>query len=1543
MTKEKKSLWQRIKNFASGTTPAEEAFYEFVENGELEDEIVLGEEISVPEETHEDVSSRAIRLAGEEEEKQRLAELAKEQADRAEAASRCARIDAALIALNGEALRLQEESALSQQQAAKALSLLNEAESLAAAAAGEYEAAREEEAAVLKAGEEKITALTAEWEIRLAALREKTAGLEQELERMQASKEAADAALHEKELALENAEAEQRRLSVESADQLARAEAAQAECRNALEVAGKRIALLEARIDRDQQEFDQAEGALTAAAASVDQAGEAVALVKGEIADVEQQQAAAAAALDEENNKTLAALEEEKLAQIRETDACRERAEAAERAAAAAERELASADEALRNLILDKENAEYTAKAEMQQVNDAIDAAKQLVLESKAAYTEAQRAAEEVSARAMQANAIAKRARAQADKAAAETNDARIAEETARKLKTDAVAAKGTDETASLLLGKAEMVLDATIEKAAKLLEEKLAAQNDLEEKAAAREQEAESAAAESARINSDVDAKITRWLDAEEELVRATAQAEEEKQAVERRLLETKSRLDDAIAQSEQILARAKEERRLAAAAVEDAVALVKQGENRLHDAGNRLSAGIAACDAAKNELEQDQKEAMSRAMDKLAAAERHQQAAENTHARLKLEQEERSRTFSVTLEEYGKERERLREEQQARADELDRAEQSGAALEQSYKDALAYLRERIDGYKEDLSTARTQAEAEGNALAECEQAVAAVKGELTQTEVNCAAELEQARNEAKAALEPKSRLAADLRVRAEAAAAALPIRRSEAEEAVQTASSRFNARLAALNAVARKKAEKEIAVMQENSIDLYLSADHAEAELKQVEAAFAEASARADQLRGEEAAITANAADNTLRIEAENNAAVLALENELAGIAVKTGEEEEAVRRGEADLQKAKDVLAQAESAVILLAEEKEALIRDTDAEEEQLKQKYDADIRKAEEELAAETDRLTRAELDAAQRAAEEDEARAAFDASDRTAGNLRLAEADAPVRSLERITALKNSHRNVVNCARRDLSAKESEQEKLRIAYAAAEERAVLADAAAEEAEAAALRLEKEAAEIKERADRELAAISSRAAALREDAGEKENRFRELEQTLSDSSRLMEAAEGKVRDAELVAAKALSELQAALAAQETAASLARQAASTFERMDPATADIMRRASEDLFNAAENAGALVQEKENAHRDTEAALEAARGDLDALKKNLGSAPEQMEQARALWQSAEQAYRDHRAEGEQKAAEINADLERILPKAEAEADAAREKAIIAREEAADSKDNFRELEVKLAEITAAVRSAAKELAAAESAEKEAVGKAEAEAAQELSEKQEARQNGDLHLEACRAALEQAAAAALRTRKDAEAIREQHRAAVTAHEAKAYDLSRDYQQASAMLESRREDMLRREAEGIAALEAAKKQLAAAEEYLAEHRADLTALVNDNSAKEGEIRLLGLKKEQLLRATEEEKLRSLGSCTIARLAAEEEVSRIEGELVQKRTVWTHAAKRTADVEAAMSQVRQKLEQLTAEAVKQGWSLNAEGTESTVEEV
>lgn len=1531
-TAEKRSFWQRLVGMVEETPDlaAEQTIDEPVAMRQEAEQpalqVVQQPEAAAATPQEADIVLRARQLADEEIEKQRIAAAAVAEASRAEAAHRRAKEEVALSFAEQKAYDLQLKSARAQTAASAALDQLNEAEAVFAEALKAQEAAELAEATLRAQYEEELQALMLANEEKLAGVRSEIAAFEQVVEDRRSQAELALKEGQEAEAQLEEVEAELRRVNTEGTDDIRLAirdaEAIKAE----IGLLEKQIEVLDGKIHAEQEAFDQTAQHIAEMADQLREANENLAVIRSEEQKAQKETdddaAMLMAAINEQSDK----IEQDLLRLQEQLDTHVAAAEQASAAAEEAKLKEREAEEALQALRMQREDMERAVKRRSAEVVSTIDAAKAEVVARKEEYSAAQRHVEEMTANLVKANATAKSARERVERTKLEVKDAKVAAEMAAKLKSDATIAKSSDEASSQLLEKAELVLISTIDRANKLLQEKEHELQGYEAEVLRREEEVAEATAASSRATEQANTKISVWLSAEEELVRTTAYVEAEKARIEAELQMQLEVLDHQISVAEDLALEKKDQASQCVAAASAAEADRDASATALADMEDQLKELRRAAEVETTRQRANSETRLVRIQNELAQAEARYEVLLAEHESLSAEHEKATEPFYQQLSELRQEREGLSEELRQKQAVAVECEQATVEKEVAYKNTLSELRSYTEALQQKIKDCRATAVAEAEAIEEAKLKHAKASRDLEECEEEVARAEAEARNRMNAALVPKEQQNAAEKEKLQVLTLAMNQKRNLASHAVKEAAEIFSQRLVAVNAVTVKKVETEISNLKASAVQLYQDEENEKRKLEAAEAAYAEISQQANELRAEEVRITYEFEVKYRSIETEKNVVLERLQQELESLLTQEGDKHTETEFTATLLQSLK------EKQFELTAAHKEALAAHEAIVAANAEQLAQIDSQQA-EQLAALSGNLPQllAELEAINAevdliAAEIDQRSAAYQAQVGEVERLLEIEKAAPALAEEQVSVVKEKYAARLEQTKRRLNELEEKEAELRATYQKSCDYAERSEQARKDVEDYLSGLKTEAASNRQEMDAELSALQAHLAALREDQEAKEQTYREAEKTLSNSTELIEEAEQAFQAAKIATAKTLSELQSAQAAKETATSLAQQASQAFISVDQSTADIMQRAAEGLFSAAENAAVLVAEKEQAHLASEAELSRAEAALRSVQQAIGEAPALLEESRQIWQAAVQAYQSYKVESEEKTAAIRSRYQAFTLQRQGDLAAAEERVVQCRQEAGASAATVEQQSRQLMDIAAEISKAAIVMQTLEVEATNAIADVESAVAAEAEAKRTARADADA-LAAEQATrlgeLQKTHDAALQKQALCAARYDEHKARYEAEQAAL----------TAKLEESKSALLLQQQEASEALSAASVALQEVELTLENATLQYEELVDTLStirsqriAKESEREQVLQLKEKMLQAVEEEKLRLIGMKTIARIAAEEKTSLVKDDCTIKRAHFEAAANRVHEIELALERAGEKLQQINQESEK-----------------
>ena len=168
------------------------------------------------------------------------------------------------------------------------------------------------------------------------------------------------------------------------------------------------------------------------------------------------------------------------------------------------------------------------------------------------------------------------------------------------------------------------------------------------------------------------------------------------------------------------------------------------------------------------------------------------------------------------------------------------------------------------------------------------------------------------------------------------------------------------------------------------------------------------------------------------------------------------------------------------------------------------------------------------------------------------------------------------------------------------------------------------------------------DKELRKINDHLQLLKDDAEDKEQKYRTTANIVKNSLQMMKDAEDTLTLAQNTFNRAQTELNAAEAAYNTSRALADQAAQSYQTVDNDTAAILKRASEELVVAADNAAVFVEEKKKEYLLAKEDFDSAKSNFESVSQTVNEAPDLADEEKAVWLKADSEYQKYKQEAEQ-------------------------------------------------------------------------------------------------------------------------------------------------------------------------------------------------------------------------------------------------------------------------------------------------------------
>ncbi|MDO4732938.1 MAG: hypothetical protein Q4B50_05430 [Bacillota bacterium] len=1473
----------------------------------------------------ENLADVAARLAAEEQEKRTYAEAAAEEAKRAKAAFRRVEKEAALKQAEAKAQAIQASSSKAQQDAAAALQELSRVEQAYGISLKETEQKIAEEAAIRSRVEAEMAELQADNSVRLEKAKSVVDDLAGQIDsRRKATAQASDSCAYA-EFALEEAEAEMLRIQTEGNELLRRMNKSVEEASAETAVIYRQISVLEERINSEHHGYEAISGQVADMEEQLARAEERVKQLEEKREELQAESSAAYAALEEMSGSRLGQARQQLTAAEQTYQEALEKEQLLQEELSQLQKQLDEGEQELQTLSMDRESYERQIRDCLAAVLLRIDQAKEAVTLKKDQYQQAQKKVEAATAELVRVNALAKTARAKLEKAQAEEQDAKTAYGMAQRLRSDALAAKTkTDEAASLLLSKAESVLLSTIDSTSVLLAEKTTARQAAERESNYHQELAEAATAASNKATAEANDMIVVWLAAEESFVKTTSDVEAEKARLELQLedaLEEYGERQKALsAQIDRWSAQIHSVRQQA----ESAALRSREAQQSLHALRTRVDSDLAEQKDELNGLKEEWEDRLSELSGDLERALLTVSSCKEELDRTRAEQDFQAEAMTKKLESFLADRKELQLSLDQKTEIADQLNQEANEKEMDYKARLQSVRDRIDQLTADIKQYKETLSSADAAIHDLEKVYYDAREDLEKVEKSCEDSLRSLEQEHHSALGPAVEEKRISEERTAALAERLSQCRSYAEQAVRIAAHTFTERLSAVNAVSICKAENQIAILKETALPLQKRALAEREILREAEKVYQQVNARVVALRSEEEQINNEADAKYQQLDQEANIRLQEMEQRLQNCS----DEAEVYR------QKAEEAKANMESSALQLEDARqqaaEAAACREEAErasEECLRQLEETYFRRLADASVGLPKLLEEANVAAAavtEQQVEADEAEAACRRQAEIVEDCLQQELSAPQQLSEAVESLRSEKQGALNKAQQELAVLEERQKSLQATYAESCE-------IAEKAESAKAKVENYLSErlqlqYKEQgeAEQRIQEIEDQLSALKEDAVAKEGAYKEAQIMLEDSSSLLQNASSIYSDAQVAAAKAQAELQSAQGARETATILAQQASVVREGMDQSTAQILMKAAEGLFAAVDNAEALIIEKQIAYDQAASVLSLAQVELQRVRTAIGEAPAQLERCRSQWELAEEEYKRYYQLAEEKIHSIRKNLSAFLDSRRADTEAAEEAVRNCREEAAVSQANADKLNRQLMELSAEISAAASEVQTIQLEMKDSIAALELQSQRQQSGKKEERLAAQELSAQLNAALSENRERLARLRQEALEKKERHRSADREFQRFERELTEQYQDDQKKACSVREEARAAAQAALDFLDSASRQQ---EAYAMAYEEAQQLLQNASVTRDQLVRdceSLRHQRNVALRTAAEEKLRLLGTKTIERINAEDEVARVLADCQAKQSSCLLAEQKAEEIETAIRLEEEKLARIRRES-------------------
>ncbi len=1467
------------------------------------------------------------QLAEEEKSKRLAAKNALIEARLAEIELRRVKNDANLLHARQRVDQLQMHSMAAQQEATAALAALNQAEADYQKAASEAESHQQVESNLQKEYAARLAQNKEENNRRLAEAQERLSELSSAIkEQRQAIAKYAEL-IRAAEEQVADEEANLRRKNENGVSKVQQIMKKVADIRSEADVIQRQLAVHESRLISDQKEYEQKRADL----AELEEQQKAV---QKDMAGQRQQESDL---LDQKERETkqLQKNGEARLAPVGQTIAdLNVRLEENRQAEAEALTEKNNWEKALekleqeakenQNQLLQKKEALQKQSLSLQKLLDDGNAD---LDQKKQQYQAAQKEVESVAAELVKVNVLAKTARERANLAAEAEEEAHTAAAMVEKLRAEAAAAKGdSDDSSSRFLGEAEAILVMTIDSANALVQEKVT----IAQEAAAQVRAAESEVAQtellSRKANKTAEEKRMVWLHAEEHYIRNStnwsaekANCQAEIESLELDFQQKRRQMEDRLSACRKALQNAENDYQSIIERVQQTEESIQRAEESMAALANRLKED-------ETELEQNWAERLQDCREALALKEKHAESLEERIASARQEANETAKILGEKLDNFTREKERLNQLLAEKNEQASALENQANAAETEYKGVLFSIRGNIDHiqaqlqqYRIDEEKAQKRAEQKEQEYGEASQALETLESTIAQELLS----LENAHQQQLSPLTAASQSSGEMASRCNEE---LSKKRTATEQAVLQAADIFAARLEAANEVAIAQVNNGIYLLQSKEILVQRETEEKEEIMAAAEQAYQALEQVAEQLRGEEDEISANADRKYQEQDEQTAAEIQAKEQELQEADLAAEQMNEEAVKAEAQIETAKKQIQEAKHNLSQKEVAKEKALEEADVEEKALTSAYETALAKESQDLpgleaaCAEAMRLAEEQRNATE------ESENAYGLQAATVDEMLQQEMDAPKMLAASIAHLDEEHQALLAKAREQLTEVQQQQKDLQSAYAASAKKAEQAEQIYQQNQKHYDQLMAELENCRKQAEETLANLDQQLISLEQEAKTKENSFHHTEETLMNSNTLIQQVETAYTEAQIAYAKAESELRSARTAKETAAALAKQAASAKGSVDSTMADILFRASEGLRNAVDNAEAVIQEKQAAFVQAEQKRSAAAEDRERVLAKIAEAPTRLEQEQADWLAASAAYAEFQQGFQAKNDKVKAEFAEKQQKLQGQLQAAEQKLAASQEEAATFAAKAEQLSQELMAVAVSVNRANQDVQTIELDREEAIESVKAEAA----EKQEALKEARLTAQEIAAQLEEnlnsrrawAAEAEKRATAKQEALAEAQAAFASFQQ----ERTAQYQGDLAALRQRKQaavDEANIAREDLAA--ALAEEVRCEEEQAAVKEKLLQAILLRDELTQS-CQELREKREKTLKAVEEEKLRSLGKKALERMTAEEKAAAAQEDFQKKQVLYGQAARKLAEIRSSIKLAETKLEDTRRECEK-----------------
>ncbi len=1195
--------------------------------------------------------------------------------------------------------------------------------------------------------------------------------------------------------------------------------------------------------------------------------------------------------------------------------------EMATAAVEAAEEESLSLQAQPKELHNEKSALLAAAKKETATNLQKIEAARKDVARKKDAYSQAQHRVEELTMASVQANAQLTVAKEKVNKASVERADAATAAEIAKKLKFDASAAReNTDQESSILLSKAEMVLLNTSEQAQHLLEEKDAYLQMMEQDAERLRAEADIANAEARRAASNADAMIAEWLAADEALAKISIAVE----------LANKKINDESIAaitMVEQKIVDIEKQKTLNGEALKKANKQKNSAENTLSKQEEKYAQLTQTLDQlteqyyqSKTAIEDSLSKHEEEAEQAIKEYQEQLQHLEEDIAQLKYDVEAKQQTLASKNEEYDFNHQEQLQALSVKKDEAAALDADIASSEIEYNHAIKEIQARSEELSAFVYSCQKVSSELPAEVKQIEEAYEAAASEAEKVKLAGDAALINAKKAAEEALAPKREEVKVAEDQAMLCFELLNEMRQSTENVVKKAINLSIERIKAVNRLDTKMVEVETYALDKELEPVQAAFESAQAAFAEIEAEYNFQLKQTTALRAEEAEIVANTDQRYQEIEDEKQVELAAIDERIQKLADVEKTVMAEIEKAEKALKDLERAIAEKQLDLDNTTKDYQELQAEQQAKLDVLTEKYNQDINDETDQPHQLYDLYQQSEdrLEQANAVAQELEENLAAQQNLVSVlveqEDLAAQEYSAVISEQKEISA---SSINDLQDALQELSDKKEELSNSQAKNDLDSEQTI---AAHKEAEDNLQALLEEEEETRTTYESQLAAINERLKLLKEDADLKEQKFRDTEATLKNSTKLMLDADTALAEAKDNHAKAESEVYSAESTYKTSITLADQARQASQDGDN---EIMRKAAQDLAQAANNAAVLLEEKKKVKAATEKELRLAELNAENMQRLIKEVPALTEEDKAVWVKALDEYNNYREIAEEKIPQLKKSFDTFARK-QTKAIAAEktnvEKCLSSKEKADRDKQ---ELAQSLSNIIGEIQNKQAELANLQSNSKTQLADIEAKYQQQLAEKHKER----LAAEALLTEIEADFAAAQAEQEEAQNIFVQAEATYSNNN-DALMLARERITEQYNIERKEIEQIIKQArlqvdELELQLDSLFEEQKLAQNELSQLKVEYQKKVTAREKTLAERENIIVIKERLFTEAAEEKLKVMGYKTIARIAAEEELDKLKEKFAAKQRCLQQTKKIFDDLQALREAAKDKLSNIKEE--------------------